>query len=1554
MPAGINHQAIREYLEQTWGLGLSRQGAIFLFAITAEPSSRITSVEGAKEYFDSIVNRYSVCFGISLGKAINGGGPQVSTTIIDSTHFDALRKDQYEMISKQFKLLAKYLKVDPSNSDRVVELESFQKDFQDKLDLWSSEFGEELESGIKPCFDSRKGRRFNSSWNIVRQDVLRLFYDAEMGRVSHNRRTLERKFHHIANRSDESVLELVRSLAELALENNGPPNGFLSIGKMLDTTITSTLHQPPMFKFISQITAPQTIISDEGVIEYMEIVRAGIESPTSYPDLLRRGKLIPGSNVRVPYIHVKRREDSEWKYEPGMTEIVINSISEGVASGISFSGKSILVTGAGPGSIGAAVVQGLLMGGARVIVTTSRSPSSTLKFYQQLFSENGSRGSELVLLPFNQGSSRDCEALIDHIYSDTGLNRDLDAIIPFAAISETGKEIDELGAKSELAHRMMMVNVLRLLGRIVKNKQVRQINTRPTQVILPFSPNHGTFGGDGLYSESKLGLEALLNRFHSESWSECLIICGAVIGWTRGTGLMNGNNIVAQAIEAHGVLTFSRKEMAFNILALLTPPVVELCETEPLWADLNGGLHLLTGLKSLMAKARSDINSAVEIRKAIRVEDVKEQAFMAENPIHMSPTLSVDKAKVKPRSTLQIGFPSLPDYDKALVPLEHLQGMVDPGSTIVIVGFSELGPWGSSRTRWQMEHMGEFSQDGYIEMAWIMGLIKHFDGEENGMHYVGWVDAKTGEHVHDSEMAEKYGCQVLKHSGIRLVDPDLFGGYDPNRKEYLQEVAIEEDLPEFDATLATAEAFKLRHGDKVAIRQAGNSDEYKVQIKRGAHILVPKTLPSDGVVAGQIPSGWNPIKYGIPEDIIAQVDPVTLYALCCAAETLYSAGIVDSLEIFKYIHLSELGNFIGSSAGGATKTRNMYKDRYLDKQVQGDVIQETYINTPAAWINMLLLGSAGPIKTPAGACATGIESLDSGCESILSGKTKMCFIGGTDDFQEDESYAFGTMKATVNANEEFAKGRLPYEMSRPTAETRAGFVESQGCGVQLICSAELAMEMGLPIYGVIASSTMAADMISRSLPAPGQGVLSFARETPEASFSPLLSIDYRREQMKSSITGIQHWYTRSLQKLRGEGTFTPSSMDSDEMSKSQGPSTANIASTLESAAIAHIKTTKKLWGNEFRRQSPDISPLRAALAVYGLTINDIEIASLHATSTKANDKNEPEVINKEMLHLGRTPGRPIMAICQKSLTGHPKAPAAAFMLNGALQSLNSGIVPGNRTADNVDETLRKFEHLVFPTETIHTGRELKAFLLSSFGFGQKGGQVVGIASRYFFATLKKSEYEAYASRVTERKRIANRAYIQAMLTNSIFKAKTSPPYHSHDETKLLMDPLARISENAQKKELRFDSTNFHPVLPTNNVLTPLNDLFIESSSNSIPTLLDAASFSKAWIEQQIQHLPESAISVGVDVEELQEFSSDNSVFIDRNYTDAEKTIAAASPDPHAFLAGRWSAKEAVFKSLGVRSQGAGAPLKDIEILSNSGIPHVKVRSIVCILNSTIC
>lgn len=231
---------------------------------------------------------------------------------------------------------------------------------------------------------------------------------------------------------------------------------------------------------------------------------------------------------KVPLLHLKRRVGTQWEYSSNLTGVYLDVLLEIATSGTTFKDKNALITGVGKGSIGVEILKGLLSGGAHVVVTTSRYSRATVEYYQGIFQGFGSRGSALTVVPFNQGSKQDVEALVDYIYTTLGL--DLDYIIPFAAVPENGREIDGLDDKSELAHRIMLVNLLRLLGAVKTKKASRQIVTRPTQVVLPLSPNHGLFGNDGLYSESKISLETLFNRWSSESWGEYLCLVGAVIG----------------------------------------------------------------------------------------------------------------------------------------------------------------------------------------------------------------------------------------------------------------------------------------------------------------------------------------------------------------------------------------------------------------------------------------------------------------------------------------------------------------------------------------------------------------------------------------------------------------------------------------------------------------------------------------------------------------------------------------------------------------------------------------------------------------------------------------------------------------------------------------------------------------------------------------------------------------------------------------------------------------------------------------------------------------
>ncbi|EPE29993.1 Thiolase-like protein [Glarea lozoyensis ATCC 20868] len=1531
MPAKFNLKSVRAHLEQTWNLGTSRQSSVLLFAMTLSTTlgvTRLASIAAAKELLDKAAKVYAETCGLTLQAQSNKLDQHVNAESVMSPSamlsVQQEAKSQRHLATRQVLALSEYLGINlGGNNDS--ESEVLNRALRNKLAVWKDEFGDDFALGMKAHFDSRLVRRFNFAWNQARQELIALYHRTEImfeagNFQNHSNDELQNLAAKVSNKSNADTARLLRALLDSIPERLRDSHPFHKIANMLIQNTNETAHPPPRAKFNMALLMPQTFIGENGSIQYQEVPRTGFVG-ACYSSLLRKGHQ---NTSRV----CLRRAGSASEEDLNLTHLFFHNISEILQNGANFSGKCILITGAGSGSIGVELVKYLLNGGAHVIVATSRPSSSSSKFYRDIYAEHGSRGSQIHVVPFNQASAIDCKELIEYIHNPHGLAKALDAIIPFAATSEEGVEMDKIDGKSELAHRIMLTNILRILGHISRCKKEQNITCRPTQVILPLSPNHGIFGGDGLYSESKLGLEGLLNRFHSESWSEEITVVGLIIGWTRGTSLMQQNDIVAQAIEERGVLTFSQKEMALNILTLLSPEIAEVCDEVSIIADFSGGLGRLENCNQVLSSAREKIRLESQILKAVREEDRLEAQCCAKLPIHSNPQ------QVELRTTLRFPFPTLPDFNRDLEQLHHLQKMVDLSGTVVVVGYSELGPWGNARTRWEKESQNRLTQSAYVELAWMMNLIKYFDGDTPQGYFVGWVDTKSGEQVLDSEVEGKYGDFILSHSGIRFIDPDLSSGYDPTKKEFLQEIVVEEDLPEFETDYATAEGIKRRNGDKISFTHLDGQDQCRVQIKCGAHIMVPRSSNfNTSCVAGQLPKGWNAATYGVEEGIISQVDPVTLYALCCVAEALFSAGITNAMEVYKHIHTSEMGNFIGSSMGGTDKTRQMYRDVYLDKRVQGDIIQETFLNTPAAWVNMLLLGSNGPIKTPVGACATGVESIDIGFDSIISGKTKMCIVGGTDNFHEDESYAFSTMKATVNTASELLYGRLPSEMSRPTAESRAGFVESQGCGIQILCSAELAIEMGLPIYGIVAGTTMAADKISRSVPAPGQGVLTFARETPQAVHSPLLNFQYRQEQMQKAIKRA-HAGERAYKELPIAGILTPEGSQSDSGGEEQLIIDNSFA---ESTLRCRIQAVQRQWGNELRRMDPTISPLRASLAVWGLTVDDISVASLHGTSTKANDKNEPDVINQQMRHLGRT-GPPLLSICQKSVTGHPKAPASSWMLNGCLQVMNTGLVPGNYNADNVDPALEKFEHLVFPTEPIQMA-EIKAFILTSFGFGQKGGQLIGVNPKYLLATLGKDCFEEYATKVTERKRLANRAFAKAVLTNSVFKAQTEPPYDPVDEAKVFLDPLARTSEVPETGEYRFERKN----ISGSTILTKAPNDASKMRAAATVDLATALTRSQTWISKTISDAPDN-VKVGIDVEDLGAFTSDkNEIFVARNYTEDEISVARKSPDPHRSFVGRWCAKEAVFKSLGTRSKGAGAALKEIEIVDSGMGPSVKLH-----------
>ncbi|MCH9815947.1 MAG: SDR family NAD(P)-dependent oxidoreductase, partial [Actinomycetia bacterium] len=187
-------------------------------------------------------------------------------------------------------------------------------------------------------------------------------------------------------------------------------------------------------------------------------------------------------------------------------------------------GEVALVTGASPGSIGEAAVKLLLEAGATVVVTTSDSTGARANHYRDLEREYAAPSAQLHMVPANLASFTDIDALVDWLVTPThhsnGLTTTLTKpalwptlVLPFATAPATG-DLPDAGADSELSLRLLLTGLERLIGALAE----RSISTNrpPFTCVLPLSPNHGTFGGDGGYGAAKAGLASIGNRWASE------------------------------------------------------------------------------------------------------------------------------------------------------------------------------------------------------------------------------------------------------------------------------------------------------------------------------------------------------------------------------------------------------------------------------------------------------------------------------------------------------------------------------------------------------------------------------------------------------------------------------------------------------------------------------------------------------------------------------------------------------------------------------------------------------------------------------------------------------------------------------------------------------------------------------------------------------------------------------------------------------------------------------------------------------------------------------
>ena len=733
-----------------------------------------------------------------------------------------------------------------------------------------------------------------------------------------------------------------------------------------------------------------------------------------------------------------------------------------------YSDEVAVVTGASKGSIAASVAARLLDGGATVIVTTSRLDDDRLAFYKRLYRDSARFGAALWVLPANMASYADIDALVSWVGSEQTENLGPQAVhlkdaqnptllFPFAAPRVSG-DLSEAGSRSEMEMKVLLWAVERLIGGCAAIGAERDIASR-LHVVLPGSPNRGMFGGDGAYGESKSALDAVVSRWSAESsWAQRVTIAHALIGWTKGTGLMGHNDVIVDAVEEAGVTTYTTDEMAAMLLDLCTPEARVAGSLAPLKVDLTGGLgEVDLDMAELAAKAREEMSAGAE-------------APDADGPVPGT----IAALPSPPRGPRPGPAPYWADLD------------VDPADLVVIVGAAELGPYGSSRTRYEMEVENELSAAGVLELAWTTGLVTWENDPKPG-----WYDAASGDMIDETELVERYHDAVIERCGIRefVADGSLKADHST---ELLVSVFLDRNFSFVVSSEAEARAFEHGDPEHTVVRPTGETGDWEVIRKAGTEIRVPRRAKLSRTVGGQIPTGFDPTVWGISPDMVNAVDRVALWNMVATVDAFLSSGFTPA-ELMRWVHPSQVASTQGTGIGGLTSMQTMFHGNLTGSPKPNDILQEVLPNVVAAHVMQSYVGGYGAMVHPVGACATAAVSIEEGMDKIRLGKADLVVAGGFDDMTSDAITGFGDMSATADTEMMRAKGISDSKISRANDRRRLGFLEAQGGGTILLARGDLALKMGLPVLGVVAYAQSFADGVHTSIPAPGLGALGAGR-----------------------------------------------------------------------------------------------------------------------------------------------------------------------------------------------------------------------------------------------------------------------------------------------------------------------------------------------------------------------------------------------------------------------------------------------------------------------------
>ncbi|EUA32491.1 beta-ketoacyl synthase, N-terminal domain protein [Mycobacterium xenopi 4042] len=292
-------------------------------------------------------------------------------------------------------------------------------------------------------------------------------------------------------------------------------------------------------------------------------------------------------------------------------------------------------------------------------------------------------------------------------------------------------------------------------------------------------------------------------------------------------------------------------------------------------------------------------------------------------------------------------------------------------------------PYGSSRTRFEMEVDNELSAAGVLELAWTTGLIRWHDDPQPG-----WYDTESGELVDESELVERYHDTVVERIGIREWVDD--GSIDPTTPRRFWSACF------WTRTSRSWCPAKPRRGRSCSSTRPHADPAVPIPlIGRSPARPAPRSGPTQKQA---VPNRRRPDPHRVRPTVWGFRGPGEFDRPAGGVEHRRDRRCVpvrgfSPAEVMRYVHPT----LVATPRAPAWR-RDVDAD-HVSRQPAGrnkpnDIFQEVLPNIIAAHVVQSYIGSYGAMIHPVGACATAAVSVEEGVDKIRLGKAELVVAGG--------------------------------------------------------------------------------------------------------------------------------------------------------------------------------------------------------------------------------------------------------------------------------------------------------------------------------------------------------------------------------------------------------------------------------------------------------------------------------------------------------------------------------------------------------------------------------